>query len=178
MSVAWHAGAAVNRCFADASVPDRLAAALRSAARRDPRAWAPLAGCLAVLAASVAVLYAVTRDQHPTGQVGPATTCAALFGGLALVSYLVWEWRLAVRTRAWAAVRTPVGALLTASFGPRSLRVTTPDLGYDLPYAAVARLQRFGDVLVLTPRHDPPVALPMELVSPRDLERLVAGTRR
>ena len=62
-----------------------------------------------------------------------------------------------------------MGSLLTSSFGPRALRVTTPDISYEIPYSAITHVVRFGDVLVIKPNNHLVMALPMELVMPADL---------
>jgi hypothetical protein len=69
----------------------------------------------------------------------------------------------------YVARQAQVGALLTSSFGPRALRITTPDIGYEIPYASITHIRRFGDVLVGKPNNHLVMALPMELVPPRDL---------
>ena len=46
------------------------------------------------------------------------------------------------RVRRLVARQAQVGALLTSSFGPRALRITTPDIGYEIPYASITHIRR------------------------------------
>ncbi len=92
-----------------------------------------------------------------------------VFALFSAVSYLWWELSLANRVRRAVARQSQVGALLTSSFGPRTLRVTTPDISYELPYTSIDEMFRFGDVLVLKPKNHLVMVLPMELVTPADL---------
>jgi len=96
-------------------------------------------------------------------------TALVVFAVLSLTAYLLWEWSVSARVRKLVARQSQVGALLTSSFGPRALRITTPDIGYEIPYASITHIRRFGDVLVVKPNNHLVMALPMELVPPRDL---------
>lgn len=170
MSIAWSAGPAVNRYFADESLPARESAALRAFARRDPKTWASLAVNELVLAAVLLWFYVQTpfRDHQATAQRA-ALACVGIFAVLSLVSYLWWEWSMASRVKRLVARQAQVGSLLTSSFGPRALRVTTPDISYEIPYSSITHVVRFGDVLVIKPNNHLVMALPMELVMPADL---------
>lgn len=170
VSVAWSAGSGVNRYFADESLPGRLVSALRSFSRRDPRAWRSLAVNLALLGAGMLCFFATApyRDE-PGARENLAVISLGVFALMAVVSYLLWEWSTLVRVRSQVARQTQVGALLTSSFGLRALRVTTPDISYEIPYASIVRVARFGDVLVVKSNNDLVMALPLELVPPQDL---------
>ena len=170
MGAGWGHGARVNRYFADESLPDREAAALKKFARRDPRSWLSLALNGLGAALGVAVLHLAT----PYGVDGPlrarvAVMAGATFLAVTLLSYLWWEWYGTMRARRVVARQARVGSLLTSSFGPRALRLTTPDISYEIPYSSITRVARYGDVLVVKPRHHRVVVLPMELVTPQDL---------
>lgn len=179
MGVTWSQGARVNRWFADASLPAREAAALKAFARRDPRSWVPLAINAVVLGAVLVWLYLQSpsrRDPHTALDAAMVSlTAFALFCG---ISYLWWELSLASRVRQAVGRKAPVGALLTSSFGPRALRVTTPHISYEIPYDSIARVARFGDVLLVKPVNHHVIALPMELVTARDYELIVAKVQR
>lgn len=170
MSIAWSAGPAVNRYFADESLPARESAALRAFARRDPKTWASLAVNELVLAAVLLWFYVQSPfREHPATAQRAALACVGIFAVMSLVSYLWWEWSMASRVKRLVARQARVGSLLTSSFGPRALRVTTPDISYEIPYASIVRVTRFGDVLVVKSNNDLVMALPMELVPPQDL---------
>ena len=170
MSVAWNHGAGVNRYFADESLPDRETAALKAFARRDPKSWASLGLNAAVAGAVLLWLYFRSPQwQSDQGRDDAATVVFLVFALFSAASYLWWELSLASRVRRAVARQSQVGALLTSSFGPRTLRVTTPDISYELPYTSIDEVFRFGDVLVLKPKNHLVMALPMELVTPADL---------
>jgi hypothetical protein len=54
------------------------------------------------------------------------------------------------------------------------VRVTTPDISYEIPYTSIRHVARFGDVLVIKPHNHLVMALPMELVTRRDYELIMA----
>lgn len=166
----WSQGAGVNRYFADASLPSRETAALKAFARRDPRSWLPVAVNAVVLGVLLAWLYLQLPGHAPRAVLDVALAGVMAFVVVAAVSYLWWELALAGRVRRAVARRAGVGALLTSSFGPRALRVTTPEISYEIPYSAIEQVARFGDMLVIKPVNQVVVALPMELVTRQDYE--------
>jgi hypothetical protein len=175
VSVTWGHGAGVNRYFADESLPGREAAALKAFARRDPRTWAPLVVNAVVLAIVLAWLWTQTPARHdPHVAADTAMLSVGAFGVLCAASYLWWELSLTSRVRRIVGRQSRVGALLTSSFGPRAVRVTTPDISYEIPYTSIREVARFGDVLVIKPNSHLVMALPMELVTRRDYELLMA----
>lgn len=179
MSVTWSHGAGVNRYFADESLPGREAAALKAFARRDPRTWVPLVVNAVVLAAVLAWLWLQSPARHdPRVAADTAMVSLAVFGVLSAASYLWWELSLTSRVRRMVGRQARVGALLTSSFGPRTVRVTTPDISYEIPYTSITQVARFGDVLVIKPNNHLVMALPMELVPRRDYELIMAKVHR
>ena len=175
MSVTWNQGAGVNRYFADASLPSREKAALKAFARRDPKSWIPLGINAAVLGVVLVWLYLQSPYRHdPRTAIDAAMVSLAAFGVFCGTSYHWWELSLASRVRRVVARQARVGALLTSSFGPRALRVTTPDISYEIPYTSIAQVARFGDVLVIKPNNHLVLALPMELVRREDYELILA----
>jgi hypothetical protein len=170
VSVAWNHGAGVNRYFADESLPERETAALKAFARRDPKTWVALALNAAVVGAVLLWFYFRSPQWQSDQDRGDAATVAFLvFALFSAASYLWWELSLSSRVRKAVARQSQVGALLTSSFGPRTLRVTTPDISYELPYTSIDEVFRFGDVLVIKPKNHLVMALPMELVTAADL---------
>lgn len=179
MSIAWNHGAGVNRYFADESLPQRETAALKAFARRDPKSWVPLGLNAAVIGALLLWVYLQSPSRlHAETRDDAALLSLALFGALCAASYLWWELSLASRIRRAVARQSRVGALLTSSFGPRTLRVTTPDISYEIPYASIAQVAKFGDVLVIKPNNNLVMALPMELVTPQDLALITAKVQK
>jgi hypothetical protein len=173
VSVAWSAGSGVNRYFADESLPGRLSSALWSFSRRDPRSWRSLAVNLGLLGAGMLCFYLTSPYRDGPGvRENLAVISFGMYALMSVASYLVWECSTLVRVRSLVARQTPAGALLTSSFSPRALRVTTPDMSYEIPYASVTRAVRFGDVLVIRSTNDLVMALPMELVPPQGLTLL------
>lgn len=175
MSVTWNQGAGVNRYFADESLPGREMAALKAFARRDPGTWV----CRVLNAAVLTGVLLWFFHQSPIWH-GPATADDIAAVGLAAfcvfyaVSYLWWELSLASQVRRAVEGQARTGSLLTSSFGPRTLRVTTPDISYEIPYTAIDRVVRFGDVLVIKPTNQTVMALPMELVTRQDYELIMS----
>jgi hypothetical protein len=128
-----------------------------------------------LLAAGMLCFYLTSRHRDaPVVRDDLALICLSVFALMAVVSYLVWECSTLVRVRSQVARQTPAGALLTGSFGPRALRVTTPGMSYEIPYASITRVARIGDVLVIRSANDLVMALPMELVPPQGLELLTS----
>jgi hypothetical protein len=175
VSVTWGHGAGVNRYFADESLPGREAAALKAFARRDPRTWVPLVVIAGVLAAGLAWLWLQSPARHdPHVAVDTAILSLAVFSVISGAFYLWWELSLTSRVRRMVGRQARAGALLTSSFGPRTVRVTTPDISYEIPYSSITQVARFGDVLVIKPNNHVVLALPMELVTRRDYELIMA----
>jgi hypothetical protein len=183
VSIPWYSAPAVNRYFADDSLACRQAAALRAFARRDPRWLAGLGVAVAVL--GLAVLGVFLNWPRPV-VAGPGDHAAAVavtaFAAASVAVYAGWEWLVAARARRIVSHTGRKGTLLTSSFGPRGLRLTTPDISYEIPYASITHIARFDDVLVVKPRSSRVLALPMELVPPAELElfrsRVAAGAER
>jgi hypothetical protein len=170
VSIGWNAGSGVNRYFADESLPAREAMALKAFARRDPKTWLSLALNVAVIGTVVLwFVWTTPLRQNPSTRGDVGVTALVVFAILSLAAYLQWEWSVSSRVRKLVTRQAQVGALLTSSFGPRALRITTPDIGYEIPYASITHIRRFGDVLVVKPNNHLVMALPMELVPPRDL---------
>lgn len=178
MSVTWSQGAGVNRYFADASLPSRETAALKAFARRDPRNWFPVAVNAVVIGVLLAWLYLQLPGHAPKAAIDVALVGVMAFVVVGAVSYLWWELALAGRVRRAVARRSRVGALLTSSFGPRALRVTTPEISYEIPYTSIEQVARFGDMLVIKPVNQVVMALPMELVTRQDYELVMSKLER
>lgn len=174
MSVTWSQGAGVNRYFADESLPGRETAALKAFARRDPRSWFPVAVNAVVIGLLVAWLYLQLPGKAPEAPVDVALVGVTAFIAVGTVSYLWWELALAGRVRRAVTRRARAGALLTSSFGPRALRVTTPEISYEIPYTSIEQVARFGDMFVIKPVNQVVMALPMELVTRQDYELVMS----
>jgi hypothetical protein len=176
--VTWSQGAGVNRYFADESLPRRETAALKACARRDPRSWFPMATNAVVIALLLAWLYLQLPGHAPKAVVDVALVGVMAFVVVGSVSYLWWELALARRVRRAVAGRARVGALLTSSFGPRALRVTTPEISYEIPYTSIQQVARFGDMFVIKPVNQAVLALPMELVTKHDYALVMSKLSR
>jgi hypothetical protein len=164
----------VNRYFADASLPSRETAALKAFARRDPRSWFPVAVNSVVIGVLLAWLYLQLPGHRPKTVVDVALAGVTAFVVVGALSYLWWELALAGRVRRAVASRARAGALLTSSFGPRALRVTTPEISYEIPYTSIEQVARFGDMFVIKPVNQVVMALPMELVTRQDYELVMS----
>jgi hypothetical protein len=170
----WSQGAGVNRYFADESLSGRETAALKAFARRDPRSWFPVAVNAVVLGMLLAWLYLELPGHAPKDTVDVALVGTMAFGVVGTISYLWWELALAGRVRRAVTRRSRVGALLTSSFGPRALRVTTPEISYEIPYTSIEQVARIGDMFVIKPVNQVVMALPMELVTRQDYELVMS----
>jgi hypothetical protein len=178
LSVTWSQGAGVNRYFADEALPGREMAALKAFARRDPVTWTSLVLNAAVLTAVLLWFVDHSPAWHgPTSARDLAALGLAAFCVFCAVSWLWWELSLAGQVRRAVGNKARTGSLLTSSFGPRTLRVTTPDISYEIPYTSIARVVRFGDVLLVKPTHQVVLALPMELVTGQDYELIMSKVR-
>lgn len=81
----------------------------------------------------------------------------------------MWQRAVLRRVRRLVHSQSKLGAVLTTEFGPESVKISTPDMTYEIPYASFTHVVQFDDVLVLKPDNHLVVALPMELVPPQDL---------
>lgn len=159
----------VNRYIAEASLARREASALRRFARRDPKAWLYFGGGVLLLALlDVLFVWANRDDPRAFGAVVTSYPVGVL------VFWAVWEWSIVRGVRRLVSRQSRPGTLLTAAFGPTSVRLATPDIQYEIPYSSITHLRQFGDVLVIKPNNHLILAVPMELVTFDDLALLKA----